>query len=375
MEVKPTLGKLSNGFELLRVCIRFRVPRGQGKEFKTHLGLVEIGNKYDYIPSIFDDTLLRVLSKFEEKGEIFLNSLVSKKWLNLGGGLVRKVKILKLADNVDGFYSSLVSDIGLTILAQGCKRLVKLELRGCEGSYDGIKAIRQCYQMLEELTFCDHRMDDGWLSGVSYCENLKSLRLVSCKRIDGNLRLDEHLGSCRILERFHMERCQSRDKESLRAAFLGGCDWNGIGSVEKKVGSTGGGEWRKWWLGGVGSNNGILGSLFNSLREILATKKAAKAFDPPPRTTTRGKNKDMTKSREIKATCTPGEGHQKGKNKASNTQMSEWKKSDKETSEVEAPILMIQRNDPSLKRKTITKGRFEDPLSWLLGGSIHGIWE
>nr|GEU96611.1 F-box protein At5g07670-like [Tanacetum cinerariifolium] len=304
----------------------------------------------DYISTISDDTLLRVLARFEENGEICLNSLVSKKWLNLGGGLVRKVKvcdwefvksgriflrfpnvvdvdlvkasvvcgdmlrscgfslgrefgpfcvgsdvfvgkndnlllgvedvdlglkelvsmypnlrrlvvvncsdiglldvaercvilqelvlhccndqvllaigafqnlqILKLVGNVDGFYSSLVSDIGLTILAQGCKRLVKLELRGCEGSYDGIRAIGQCCQMLEELTFCDHRMDDGWLSSVSYCENLKSLRLVSCKRIDGSPGLDEHLGSCRMLERLHMERCQLRDKESLRAVFL-----------------------------------------------------------------------------------------------------------------------------------------------------------
>ncbi|PWA72767.1 leucine-rich repeat domain, L domain-like protein [Artemisia annua] len=304
----------------------------------------------DYISSISDDTLLRILAKFEEKGEICSNSLVSKKWLNLGGGLVRKVEvcdwgfvksgriflrfpnvvdvdlvkasvvcgdklrscgfslgrefgpfcvgsdvfvgknenlllcvedvdsglkelvsmypnlrrlvvvncseiglldvaercvtlqelvlhccndqvlraiaafqnlqILKLVGNVDGFYSSLVSDIGLTILAQGCKRLVKLELRGCEGSYIGIRAIGQCCQMLEELTFCDHRMDDGWLSGVSYCENLKSLRLVSCKRIDGSPGLDEHLGSFRMLERLHMERCQLRDKESLRAVFL-----------------------------------------------------------------------------------------------------------------------------------------------------------
>ncbi|GKC89268.1 F-box protein-like protein [Tanacetum coccineum] len=169
-----------------------------------------------YISSISDDTLLRVLSKFEEKGKVCSNSLVSKKWLNLGGRLVRKVKvcdwefvksgrillrfshvvdvdvdlILKLVGNVDGFYSSLVSDIWLTILAQGCKR-----------------------------------MDDGWLSSVSYCENLKSLRLVSCKRIDGNPGLDEHLGSCRMLERLHMERCQLRDKESLRAVFLGA--WRG----------------------------------------------------------------------------------------------------------------------------------------------------
>ncbi|KAI7756741.1 hypothetical protein M8C21_009972, partial [Ambrosia artemisiifolia] len=132
----------------------------------------------------------------------------------------KNLQILKLVGTVDGFYSSLVTDIGLTILAQGCKRLVKLELRGCEGSYDGIRAIGQCCQMLEELTVCDHRMDDGWLSAVSYCENLKSLRLVSCKRIDESPGLDEHLGCCRMLERLHLERCQLRDKQSLRAVFL-----------------------------------------------------------------------------------------------------------------------------------------------------------
>lgn len=132
----------------------------------------------------------------------------------------KNLQILKLIGTVDGFYCSLVSDIGLTILAQGCKRLVKLELRGCEGSYDGIRAIGQCCQMLEELTFCDHRMDDGWLSALTYCENLKSLRLVSCKRIDQSPGLDEHLGYCRMLERLHLERCQLRDKQSLRALFL-----------------------------------------------------------------------------------------------------------------------------------------------------------
>ncbi|KAI3705920.1 hypothetical protein L1987_76169 [Smallanthus sonchifolius] len=132
----------------------------------------------------------------------------------------KNLQILKLIGTVDGLYCSLVSDIGLTILAQGCKRLVKLELRGCEGSYDGIRAIGQCCQMLEELTFCDHRMDDGWLSGLSYCENLKTLRLVSCKRIDQSPGLDEHLGCCRMLERLHLERCQLRDKQSFRAVFL-----------------------------------------------------------------------------------------------------------------------------------------------------------
>ncbi|KAJ9546242.1 hypothetical protein OSB04_025949 [Centaurea solstitialis] len=131
------------------------------------------------------------------------------------------LQILKLIGSVDGLYSSLVSDIGLTILAQGCKRLVKLELRGCEGSYDGLRAIGQCCHMLEELALCDHRMDDGWLSALSYCQNLKILSLVSCKRIDQNPGLDEHLGCCRMLERLHLERCHLKEKQqSLRALFL-----------------------------------------------------------------------------------------------------------------------------------------------------------
>ncbi|KAK9063259.1 hypothetical protein SSX86_017129 [Deinandra increscens subsp. villosa] len=127
---------------------------------------------------------------------------------------------LKLIGVIDGFYRSLVSDRGLTILAQGCKRLVKLELQGCEGGYEGIKAIGECCQMLEELTFCDHRMDNGWLSALSYCESLVTLKFVSCKGIDHNRELDEHLGCCPMLERLHLERCQLRDKQTLRALFL-----------------------------------------------------------------------------------------------------------------------------------------------------------
>ncbi|XP_031265638.1 F-box protein At5g51380-like [Pistacia vera] len=129
------------------------------------------------------------------------------------------LQILKLVGNLDGFYSSLVSDIGLTILAQGCKRLVKLELNSCEGSFDGIKAIGQCCQMLEELTFVDHRMDGGWLAALSYCENLKTLRFVSCRRIDPSPGPDEYLGYCAALERLHLQKCQLRDKKSVRALF------------------------------------------------------------------------------------------------------------------------------------------------------------
>lgn len=130
------------------------------------------------------------------------------------------LQVLKLVGSVDGFYSLVVSDIGLTILAQGCKRLVKLELSGCEGSFDGVKAIGQCCQMLEELTICDHRMEGGWLGGVSYCENLKTLKFVSCKRIDvSSPGPEEYLGLCPALERLHLQKCQVRDKKTAKALF------------------------------------------------------------------------------------------------------------------------------------------------------------
>ncbi|KAL1108651.1 hypothetical protein V6Z11_D03G125400 [Gossypium hirsutum] len=94
------------------------------------------------------------------------------------------LQILKLVGNVDGLYCSLVSDVGLTILAQGCKR-----------------------------------MEDGWLAALSYCENLKTLRLLSCKRIDLDPGPDEYLGFCPSLERLHLQKCQLRSKKSVRALF------------------------------------------------------------------------------------------------------------------------------------------------------------
>lgn len=130
------------------------------------------------------------------------------------------LQVLKLVGNVDALYSSVVSDIGLTILAQGSKRLVKLELSGCGGSFDGIKAIGQCCQMLEELTLSNHGMEDGWLAGLPYCENLKTLRLVSCKKVDDNPGPKEYLGSCLALERLHLQNCHmGRKKKGLRALF------------------------------------------------------------------------------------------------------------------------------------------------------------
>ncbi|XP_042509870.1 F-box protein At5g51380-like isoform X2 [Macadamia integrifolia] len=132
----------------------------------------------------------------------------------------KNLQILKLIGTVDGFYSSVVSDIGLTFLANGCKRVVKLELSGCEGSYDGIKAIGQCCHMLEELTLCDHRMDGGWMAALSFCGNLKTLRLQSCKRIDPTPGPVEHLGSLPTLERLQLQRCQLRDQQSMKSLML-----------------------------------------------------------------------------------------------------------------------------------------------------------
>ncbi|CAN6852771.1 hypothetical protein Bca4012_040571 [Brassica carinata] len=133
------------------------------------------------------------------------------------------LQVLKLTARMDGGFfttSVVVSDIGLTILAQNCKRLVKLELCGCEGSYDGIKAIGECCQMLEDLTFHDHRMDAGWLAALSFCANLKTFKLRSCRSIDSNPGLDEHLGVCPMLQELHLERCHLRDMKSTKSLFL-----------------------------------------------------------------------------------------------------------------------------------------------------------
>ncbi|KAL9671820.1 hypothetical protein QQ045_009393 [Rhodiola kirilowii] len=132
----------------------------------------------------------------------------------------KNLQILKLIGSVDGLYANVVSDIGFTILAQGCSRLLKLELRGCEGSYAGVKAIAQCCPMLMELTFCDHRMDEGWLSALQYFSNLRTLELKLCKIIDASPGPSEHLGACPTLEALHLHQCQLRNKDSLTALFV-----------------------------------------------------------------------------------------------------------------------------------------------------------
>ncbi|KAL0710389.1 hypothetical protein Bca4012_017367 [Brassica carinata] len=131
------------------------------------------------------------------------------------------LRVLRLVGSVEGLYTSSVSDIGLTILAQGCKRLVKLELSGCEGSFDGIKAIGQCCEVLEELTIRDHRMDDGgWIAALSYFGSLKTLRVLSCGKLDPSPGPEKMmLRSCPALESLQLERCCLNDKEGMRALF------------------------------------------------------------------------------------------------------------------------------------------------------------
>ncbi|EOX96340.1 RNI-like superfamily protein [Theobroma cacao] len=186
-------------------------------------GLKMIAEKYPTLQRLVaigasEEGLLRIAEECSTLQELELYCCGDMALKGISG--IKNLQVVKLIGFIDGFYNSIVSDIGLTLLAQGCRRLVKLELCGCEGSYDGIKAIGQCCQMLEELSLRDHRMDGGWLAGLSFCGNLKTLRLKSCKSIDSSPGADEHLGSCFTLEELHLQRCQIRDKQSFKALCL-----------------------------------------------------------------------------------------------------------------------------------------------------------
>ncbi|GKA25674.1 hypothetical protein Tco_0711783, partial [Tanacetum coccineum] len=125
------------------------------------------------------------------------------------------------------------------------------------------------------------------------------------------------------------------------------------------------------------SNHGLLSNLSKSLKEILATKKEARTFEPPPCMLGNRRSRDMTKychfhedhghdtndfrelRHQIEEAVKSGQlshlvkGIQKGKIKASNIQQGERKKEDKDTAPVEAPIFMISRRDHTTKRKSL----------------------
>ncbi|MCO5581349.1 hypothetical protein L7F22_035230 [Adiantum nelumboides] len=129
----------------------------------------------------------------------------------------QNLQILRLVGTVSGFYHCTFTDIGLTILAKGCSRLVKLELSGCEASYDGIAAIGRCCFMLEELTLSNQGFYEGWIAALHFCSCLKTLRLESCKQIDPIPGPTEYLHSCPTLQRLVLVRCNLRDKAGFFA--------------------------------------------------------------------------------------------------------------------------------------------------------------
>lgn len=132
----------------------------------------------------------------------------------------QNLQILRLVGTVSGFYHCTFTDVGLTILAKGCSRLVKLELSGCEASYDGIAAIGQCCFMLEELTLSNQGFYEGWIAALFYCSCLKTLRLESCKQIDPIPGPSEHLRGCATLQCLELVRCNLRDKAGFSALIL-----------------------------------------------------------------------------------------------------------------------------------------------------------
>ncbi|KAE8702761.1 hypothetical protein F3Y22_tig00110481pilonHSYRG00004 [Hibiscus syriacus] len=186
-------------------------------------GLTTIAEKYPNLQRLVaigasEQGLLRIAEECSTLQELELHCGGDLALKALSG--IKNLQVVKLIGFIDALYNSTISDIGLTLLAQGCRRLVKLELCGCEGSYDGVKAIGQCCQMLEELTLSEHRMDGGWLAGLSFCGNLKTLRLRFCKSIDKWPGADEHLGSCLTLQELHLQGCQIRETQSVKALFL-----------------------------------------------------------------------------------------------------------------------------------------------------------
>ncbi|KAI5073553.1 hypothetical protein GOP47_0011566 [Adiantum capillus-veneris] len=132
----------------------------------------------------------------------------------------QNLQLVRLVGSVSDFYCCPFTDIGLTILARSCVRLVKLGLSGCEASYDGLAAIGQCCIMLEELTISNQGFHDGWIAALSFCSCLKTLRLENCKQIDPVPGPLEHLGFCMALEHLQLVRCDLRDAAGFQALML-----------------------------------------------------------------------------------------------------------------------------------------------------------
>ncbi|KAL6494106.1 hypothetical protein OROGR_032015 [Orobanche gracilis] len=216
---------------------------------------LESGRLNFRFPNLTDINIVPASIKSERNSGILLSTkllgvYVNSSLLESHGFFVRKEDILD-REGVDrgvrilaGAFRNLrravlmnVSEEGLSCLADECELLQELELLHCDDltlrrvhkcrNLQILKligklkrAIGVCCPMLEELTLDDHRLEGGWLSALSYCGNLKTLRIQSCKSIDENPGPDKHIGFCPMLEELHLSRCQMRNKQGVWALFL-----------------------------------------------------------------------------------------------------------------------------------------------------------
>ncbi|GJR96097.1 hypothetical protein Tco_0268271 [Tanacetum coccineum] len=124
------------------------------------------------------------------------------------------------------------------------------------------------------------------------------------------------------------------------------------------------------------SNPELLVNLSKSPRKILATDMATKAFEQPPCMVENRRSRDMSKYchfyedhehetnqyRELRHQIEEAvksrklahlvKGIKKGKTKTSDTQLGKWKKGDKDIVPAESPILMVNRESHTSKRKS-----------------------
>jgi hypothetical protein len=134
----------------------------------------------------------------------------------------QNVQILRLVGTVPGLSTCSFTDVGLTILANRCRRLIRLELSGCEASFAGIAAIGQCCLMLEELTLSSTGFQEGWVAALGYFQSLKTLRLENSRYVDRGPGPSEHLERSFTLEKLQLVCADLRDRVGF-AALLTVC--------------------------------------------------------------------------------------------------------------------------------------------------------
>ncbi|GKB34189.1 hypothetical protein Tco_0879131 [Tanacetum coccineum] len=136
-----------------------------------------------------------------------------------------------------------------------------------------------------------------------------------------------------------------------------------------------------------GTNHGLLSNLSKSLKEILATERAAKSFEPPPKMFERKQSRDNSKychfhedyghdtndcrhlKVQIQEAINSGKlshlvkGIKKEKAKLTDTPRGEGKK-DKSNTLVEAPILMISREDYAAKNTVSESMAYKEEITF-----------